>query len=253
MTRQEIACSGVGQSLGQPCSALQAPRHDMLCESGKPALKRLSNCTCESCSSRHSSRVHACGHTLSGKALLFPAAVNPPPYKSSDAVLLTVCTSIWPLQDACAAACVTSVPLSCSEAMAKFRQLQLPHSSSCLMQPDGAVLDAGDVAAAVKQLAQNVGVLMRVSHSGVVPAVCCAVVVHHGGCTGGAWYVCVCVVCVWCVWCGVWCGVRMSLGFVLRVLRVAVRIHFPEVSPMKSLSTPTHSEQHLALHLALAA
>jgi hypothetical protein len=47
--------------------------------------------------------------------------------------------------------------------MAQFRQLRLPHSSSCLLQPDGAVLHAGDADAAARQLAEKAGVVSRVS------------------------------------------------------------------------------------------
>ncbi|WIA11898.1 hypothetical protein OEZ85_011982 [Tetradesmus obliquus] len=65
------------------------------------------------------------------------------------------------LQDACAAAGVTTGPLSCSEAMAQFRQLRLPHSSACLLQPDGAVLHAGDAASAARTLAEKAGVVSR--------------------------------------------------------------------------------------------
>ncbi|KAF6265982.1 FAD dependent oxidoreductase-domain-containing protein [Scenedesmus sp. NREL 46B-D3] len=65
------------------------------------------------------------------------------------------------LQAACDTAGVTAAPLSCSEAMAQFRQLRLPHSSSCLLQPDGAVLHAGDAGAAARQLAERAGVVSR--------------------------------------------------------------------------------------------
>jgi hypothetical protein len=81
-------------------------------------------------------------------------------------VLMHLClmrSYVCVMQDACAAAGVTAAPLSCSEAMAQFRQLRLPHSSSCLMQPDGAVLNAADAGAAARQLAEKAGVVSRVS------------------------------------------------------------------------------------------
>lgn len=46
--------------------------------------------------------------------------------------------------------------------MAQFRQLRLPHSSACLLQPDGAVLHAGDAASAARTLAEKAGVASRV-------------------------------------------------------------------------------------------
>lgn len=68
------------------------------------------------------------------------------------------------MQESCNAVGVSSSLLSASEVNSAYRQLQLPpHRASALLQPDGGVIRATQAAAAARQLATNVGVMIRVS------------------------------------------------------------------------------------------
>jgi hypothetical protein len=77
-------------------------------------------------------------------------------------LIIAACSLCSCEQEACAAVGVQADVLSSAEAMAAFRQLQLPHTSTCLLQQQGGLLEPGKAAAAAQQLAQQAGVQMMV-------------------------------------------------------------------------------------------